>query len=75
MKYAFLLASLMLFGCGVEGTVETVETADEKDRETVFDPYVNALDKANNVEDQVLQHKEDMDKRLREMEEAEQGSD
>ena len=75
MKYAFLLASLMLFGCGVEGTVETAETADEKDRESVFDPYVNALDKANNVEDQVLQHKEDMDKRLREMEEAEQGSD
>ena len=61
MKYAILLLSLLLFGCGSS-------QKEEEDKEGVFDPMVETIDRANEVEDTVMQHKEDMDKRLQEME-------
>ncbi len=64
MRYGLLLASLLLMSCG------GADNAEDEDRETVFDPMVETIDRAKEVEDTVLKHKEEMDKRLREMEEA-----
>lgn len=61
MRYVLLIISLSMFGCG--GAEK-----DTEDQEGVFDPMVETIDKAKEVEDITLQHKKDMDKRLREME-------
>jgi hypothetical protein len=61
MRYVLLIISLALFGCGSA-------EKDQEDQEGVFDPMVETIDKAKEVEDITMQHKEDMDKRLKEME-------
>ena len=61
MKLALFVACLILAGCG--GVDK-----EEEDREGVFDPMVETIDRAKEVEDAALKHKEDMDKALREME-------
>ena len=61
MRYVLLIMSLSLFGCGSA-------EKEEEDQEGIFDPMVETIDKAKEVEDITMQHKEDMDKRLREME-------
>ena len=58
-----LLVSSVLPGCGAPE-----DTTADTDRETVFDPLVETLDEAEQVEDVVLQQKRQMDEALRSME-------
>lgn len=63
----FMLATLfVLAACGSEKKAEN---------EAVFDPLVETIDKAEAVEDAALKHKEEMDKRLKEMEGSNGGED
>jgi len=62
MKLALFVSLLVLTGCG--------SAEKEEADESVFDPMVESIDKAKQVEDAALKHKEEMDKRLKEMEEA-----
>jgi hypothetical protein len=64
MKFAAIILCLtltMLTACGSpdEGSVEA------EDKETVFDPMVETIDRAAAVEDIVMQQKADMDEALR----------
>ena len=67
MKLAWLVTLLILTGCG--------SAEKEEAEEGVFDPMVESIDKAKQVEDAALKHKEEMDKRLKEMEEASGNND
>lgn len=58
---------LMLSACSKEAADEAPS---EADKETVFDPLIESVDKAKDVEDTVLQQKEDMDEAMRQMEEG-----
>ena len=60
MRIALLLTGVFLVACG--------GGEKEADREGVFDPMVESIDKAKEVEDAVMKHKEEIDKRLKEME-------
>jgi hypothetical protein len=67
MRILLLALCLVLAGCG--GATESDTNADvEEDTETVFDPLVRSIDKANEVENQVLQHKDRTDQALAESE-------
>jgi len=46
-----IVLGLWLVACGAG------ESGDDKDRETVFDPLVQNIDKAKEVEDKVMQQK------------------
>ncbi len=64
MKFAAIILCLtltILTACGSpdEGSAEA------EDKETVFDPMVETIDKAAEVEDLVMQQKADMDEALR----------
>jgi hypothetical protein len=56
----------ILSGCGANSDSST----EREDRETVFDPLVSNIDKAKEVEEQVLEHKRQMDEALSKMEES-----
>lgn len=58
-----LLACAVLLGCG-----PAEEPPERADRETVFDPLVDTLEQAEQLEDSVLQQKEQMDQALRRLE-------
>lgn len=64
MRLILLILSVSLLGC-------TSAEKENEDRESVFDPLVENIDKAKQVEDAALKHKEEMDKRLKELEGAE----
>ena len=64
MKFILIFILLGLIGC--DSTEKT--EAEQEDRETVFDPLVESLDKAREVEDIVMQQKRDMDAALEQME-------
>ena len=67
MRRTMLIAMFVLAACsGAEK---------EPEEEGVFDPLVKTIDKAEGVEDAALKHKEEMDKRLREMEGADSSDD
>ena len=57
----FLMLVAPLLGCS------SADKADE-DREGVFDPMVETIDRAKEVEDAALKHKEEIDARLKELE-------
>jgi hypothetical protein len=64
MKFAAIIMCLtltILTACGSsdEGSAEA------EDKETVFDPMVETIDKAAEVEDLLMQQKADMDEALR----------
>ena len=62
MKALLLVLALGLAACGGgEGDVK-------EDEETIFDPLVSNIDKANEVEAQILQSKDDLDKAIEEAE-------
>ncbi|HWM29670.1 MAG TPA: hypothetical protein VNQ14_14510 [Woeseiaceae bacterium] len=58
--------TLVLAACG--GSTEPDATVETEDEETVFDPMTVEIEKAKAAEDSALQHKEDIDKALEEVE-------
>ena len=60
--------TLVLAACG--GSAEPDATVETEDEDTVFDPMTDQIEKAKAVEDSALQHKEDIDKALEEVEGA-----
>ena len=64
MKLFLMFFILSLAGCDSSKETEV----EQEDRETVFDPLVESLDKAKEVENIVLQQKLDMDAALQRME-------
>lgn len=70
MKFISIFLLLVMVACGSSENTETeaTEAKEMEDTETVFDPLLKSIDKAEAVEDIVMQQKEQMDKALREME-------
>ena len=67
MRILTLAICMVIAGCG--GATDSDRSADvEEDTETVFDPLVGNIDKANEVENLVLQHKDRTDQALAESE-------
>ena len=64
MKFLTVFLCLILFACGSAKE----EATEVEDKETVFDPLVETIDKAKEVEDVVMQQKQQMDDALREAE-------
>lgn len=67
MKILSLALCLLVASCGGAADSDTREEVEE-DTETVFDPLVGTIDKAQDVENQVLQHKDRTDQALAESE-------
>ena len=67
MRILTLALFLVVGGCGSATDSDTHPEAEE-DRETVFDPLVDSLDKAKAVESQVMQQKDLMDQAIAESE-------
>lgn len=59
MKMLIILSCILLAACG-----EHEEAKQARDRETVFDPLTQQVDKAKTVEETVQQHKRDLDEAL-----------
>ena len=72
MKILALMMCLMLSGCGNE---PADDAASQEDKETVFDPLIESVDKAKGVEDTVMQQKKDMDEAMQRMEEGAEDPD
>lgn len=64
MKFTAIILCLVLAGCGSSEDAAT----EAEDIETIFDPLVETIDKAAEVEDLVFQQKQDMDDALKRME-------
>jgi PBP1b-binding outer membrane lipoprotein LpoB len=64
MKAMMVLAAAFLMA-GCNGEVEPQAEADAEERESVFDPMTDQIDKAKNVEEQAMQHKDDIDEALK----------
>lgn len=73
MKTTLLFMFLVFVGCSGSSGSGSDEDAVTEDRETVFDPMIRSIDKANQVEQQVFDQKEKMDEALKEMEGEPQG--
>lgn len=67
MRYAMMLVFAMAV-TGLAACGSTEDDAPEPDRETVFDPLVESLEKAEQVEDLALEQKRRMDDALRQIE-------
>jgi hypothetical protein len=59
MKRLIMVACILLAACG-----ESEDAKQAEDRETVFDPLTQQVDKAKAVEGTVEQHKRDLDEAL-----------
>ena len=70
MKLFSITLMFILAGCGSSDDTSSgsSEASVEKNEESVFDPMVDTLDKAREVEDIVMQQKEQMDEALKRME-------
>ena len=74
MKILLLALCLTFAGCG-GGTDSDAKNEAEEDKETVFDPLVGNLDKANDVEAQLQDHKDRTDQAVAESELSEDPSE
>ncbi|MEX2123777.1 MAG: hypothetical protein WD795_07765 [Woeseia sp.] len=66
-----ITTTLILAACG--GTTEPEAAVETEDEESVFDPMTDQIDKAREVEDAALEHKEDIDKALEDVEGSTEG--
>lgn len=57
-----IAVAFLMTGCN--GEVEPQAGADSEERESVFDPMTDQIEKAKKVEAQPMQHKDDIDKAL-----------
>jgi Skp family chaperone for outer membrane proteins len=69
---ALIVFCLMLSACGNESADDA---ASKEDKETVFDPLIESVEKAKGVEDTVMQQKKDMDEAMQRMEEGTEDPD
>ncbi len=67
MKIHMIIACLALTACGEQTPRE--EPAVTEERDSVFDPMTDQVDKAKAVEDAAHKHKQDIDDALRAIEE------
>ena len=67
MKTFILALCLTLVGCGGGESADEATEAEE-DKETIFDPLVGTLDKANAVEGQLMDSKDRTDQAIAESE-------
>ena len=74
MKVLIFAICLALAGCGGGESADESNKAEE-DKETVFDPLVGTLDKANAVEGQLMDSKDRTDQAIAESELAVDGSE
>jgi hypothetical protein len=74
MRIFMLAICLALAGCGGGESSEDGKEAEE-DKETVFDPLIGTLDKANAVEGQLMDSKDRTDQAIAESELATDGSE
>ncbi len=74
MKTLLLALSLTLAACGGSADTETNNEVEE-DKETVFDPLLGTLDKANAVEGQLMDSKARTDQAIAESELSEDPSE
>ena len=74
MKTLILALCLTLAGCGGSAEPDAKDEVEE-DKETVFDPLVGTLDKANAVEGQLLEHKDRTDQAIAESELSDDSSE
>jgi len=74
MKVLILALCLTFVGCG-GGASSDAEKEAEEDKETVFDPLVGNIDKANDVENQLMESKARRDQAINESELADDGSE
>jgi hypothetical protein len=65
MRILLIALILALAGCGSGSN----SSAEREDRETVFDPMISSIDKAKQVEDQIMERKRRMDEAVRNLEE------
>ena len=63
MRIPVLALSLIIAGCGGGS-----DTAKEEESEGVFDPMVETIDKANAVEQQLMDQKDQMDQAIKDAE-------
>ena len=70
MKILMIIACLAFSACGEQTQREQPAVSEERD--SVFDPMTDQIDKAKAVEDAALKHKQDIDDALREIEETPQ---
>lgn len=68
MKIALLILGLMLAGCG--GGADQESAAGTEDKDSVIDPMSDQIEKAEAVEDQAMEHKEDIDEAVQEAEDT-----
>ena len=70
MRVMSIFLSLILAGCGSadDAATQAEDREPAEDLETVFDPLVGTIDKANEVEGLVMQQKQQMDDALKRME-------
>lgn len=61
------LAILLAAGCGNDGAAPQ-SNAEPEDTDTVFDPMVDTIDRAKEIEELAKQRKAEMDERLKQME-------
>jgi hypothetical protein len=69
MRILILAVCLSLVGCG-GGANSDQNDKPEEDKDTVFDPLVENIDKAKAVEDQLMQSKDRTDQAIAEAEGA-----
>lgn len=74
MRILILAFCLTFLGCG-GGAGSDGNEKPEEDKETVFDPLVENIDKAKAVEDQIMQSKDRTDQAIAEAEGAGDGSE
>ena len=67
MKIYMIIACLTLTACGEQTQHEQPAVTEERD--SVFDPMTDQIDKAKAVEEAALRHKQAIDDALREIEE------
>lgn len=67
MRVLILALCMTIVGCG-GGSDTDAENEAEEDKETVFDPLVGNIDKAKDVENQLMEHKDRTDQAVAESE-------